>query len=155
MDLKTLNLYTFEDLRLNGFRSVPDEKGIYAVLVPDLFEVQFLDDTTAIKTYRGKNLLYPASDLRTKYNSSDRKLLYIGKAGGESNKLRQRIRQYVKYGCGEANNHRGGRAIWQIRNNHQLLIGYCMCDEPETKESASLAEYFNQYGTFPVANWRY
>ncbi|MDD2476938.1 MAG: hypothetical protein PHI32_13645 [Dysgonamonadaceae bacterium] len=154
MNIKFLNFYTFENLWLNGFRSIPNEKGIYIVMVPEQFDVQFLENTTAITTHNGKNLLYPACDLRTKYNSSDRKILYVGKAGGENNKLRQRIRQYVKYGYGEANNHRGGRAIWQIKNSEQLLIGYHICEKPRDEESILLAEYYSKYGTFPVANWK-
>lgn len=151
--IEFLGFSSFEDLHLNGFGAIPIEKGIYAVIVPDFFDVQFLDHTTAITNYRGRNLLYLAHVLTTKYNSSDRKILYIGKVGGV-NGLCQRIRQYVRYGYGEARNHRGGRAIWQIDNNKQLLIGYWICDEPEAKERELLAEYHNRYGTFPVANWR-
>ena len=79
--------------------------------------------------------------------------MYIGKAGGAMNKLHNRIMQYVKHGYGEAKNHRGGRAIWQIDDNKNLLLGYYVCENPEAEEHRLLVEYFNKYGKLPLANW--
>lgn len=58
-----------------------------------------------------------------------------------------------RYGYKEAENHRGGRAIWQIENSEELLLGYRSCENPEAKEREMLKEYYEKYGTFPVANW--
>lgn len=154
MNLGALNSCTFNTFRLKGFKSIPNEKGIYIVMVPKSFNVRFLESTTAIDVFHGRCLLYPACVLETKYNHTDKRILYVGKAGGEKNKLRQRIKQYVNYGYGEASNHRGGRAIWQIENNQRLLIGFHICEDPREKEKRLLSDYFNLYGTFPVANWR-
>lgn len=88
-----------------------------------------------------------------KFNKANQKVLYIGKAGGERNRLRQRIKQYVRYGYHEVKNHRGGRAIWQVNNNKQLLLGYFLCDNPKIKERELLLEFHNKSGTYPVANW--
>jgi hypothetical protein len=51
-------------------------------------------------------------------------------------------------------NHRGGRAIWQIENNKDLLIGYFLCNSPESKEKELLKIYKGQYGVLPLANWK-
>lgn len=79
--------------------------------------------------------------------------MYIGKAGGERNKLRQRVRQYIRYDFGEVENHRGGRAIWQIDNSKELLLGYCACENSEAKERELLEQYYKKYKTLPVVNW--
>lgn len=52
----------------------------------------------------------------------------------------------------EANNHRGGRAIWQIENSNDLLVGYLICNNPEEKEKELLIGYLNQFGVLPVGN---
>ena len=148
-----LNFCSFEQLNRDGFTSIPNEKGIYMVIVPDGFNVIFTEYTTAISEYKGQNLIYPTEVLSSKFNNSDQKILYIGKAGGNTNKLRQRISQFVRYGYQRASNHRGGRAIWQIKDNKHLLIGYFVFAAPENKERELLQEYANKYGVLPVANW--
>lgn len=99
-------------------------------------------------------MLYNRDILQAKYENSDQEILYIGKAGGKNNKLRQRIRQYLKYGIKEVNNHRGGRVIWQLENNNKLLIRYLKCDNPEAKEKELLQNHLDAYGVLPVANWK-
>lgn len=80
--------------------------------------------------------------------------MYIGKAGGDVNRLKQRIRQLIRYGYGKVQNHRGGRAIWQIANNRHLLIRYIECNNPEITETKLLVKYQEKYGVLPVANWQ-
>lgn len=153
LDFRQFTYMTIEALYKDRCSAVPNEKGIYIVMVPDDFDIVFSDQNTALNEFKGKNLLYPSENLRLKFDKSDKKVLYIGKAGGKRNKLHQRIRQYILYGFKEAENHRGGRAIWQIDNNKQLLLGYYPCENPETKERELLKQYYVQYGTLPVANW--
>ena len=70
--------------------------------------------------------------------------------------MRQRIRQYTKHGYGEAKNHIGGRAIWQLENNKELLIEIVPSDlEPEYLESLLLDEYYLTHNnTLPFANFK-
>lgn len=70
------------------------------------------------------------------------------------NKLKQRIMQYVRYWYGEINNHRVGRAIWQIVNNKNLLLGFIECYNPEKIEKELLERYESKYKVLPVANWK-
>lgn len=117
-------------------------------------KIKFSMDTTAIKEYSNKSMIYDMGLLNDKFDKSDNEILYIGKAGGKKNKLKQRIRQYVRYGYGEVNNHRGGRAIWQIADSKSLLLGFIECDNPEKIEKELLEEYESKYKVLPIANWR-
>jgi hypothetical protein len=81
-------------------------------------------------------------------------LLYIGKAKKSSGRgLRKRITEFVKYGYSMVNNHRGGRAIWQLDNNKELLIKVIECDNPKIVERNELIKYKEIYGEYPFANW--
>lgn len=137
---------SFKDLDCS---KISDMKGIYKVYIPEQFCVKILDTTTAIKEFKGQNLLYPAHELKTKFDKTDKKIIYIGKAL----KLQKRITQFLNYGYGKADNHRGGRAIWQIEDNKNLQIGYFICENPDKKEHELLSEYYNQHGILPLANW--
>lgn len=147
-------LSTVEHLYQTGCSHVPFESGVYFVLVPDLFDVNFSNNTTAIREYMGRSLLYPAEELASRFQNSDKRIMYIGKASGERNRLRQRLRQLVRYGYGEVQNHRGGRALWQIDNAHQLLIEYLPCEQATQAEADLLHEYVNRFNSLPIANWQ-
>ena len=104
-----------------------------------------------------------------------RKILYIGKAGGEKNSdLYNRLGLYMKYGVGKAQNHKGGRAIWQIdeetRKNLYVFWIYVNGDKAYEKagklETLLLQEYNKRVSEkllssnvrksfkYPFANWR-
>jgi len=145
-------LHTVEHFYKTKCADVPLQKGVYFVVVPDLFEVTFSNNPIAIQEHMGQALLYDLDMLKCKFSKTDKRILYIGKASGERNRLRQRIRQLVRYGYGEAQNHMGGRALWQINNAHQLLIGYLPCEQATQAEAKLLHEYFNRFETLPLAN---
>ena len=50
--------------------------------------------------------------------------------------------------------HRGGRAIWQLKNNKKLLIEIEPCEKPREKERQFLIEYYEKYNSYPYANWK-
>lgn len=129
-------------------------KGIYIIKKSKEMKIEFSLDTTAIKKYSNKSMIYDIDVLEKKFDKSDKEILYIGKSGGKKNKLKQRISQYVRYGYGEVNNHRGGRAIWQIADSKSLLLGFIECDNPEKIEKELLEEYKSKYNVLPIANWR-
>ena len=80
-------------------------------------------------------------------------ILYIGKANGEKG-LFQRLRQYMRYGFDAGNNHRGGRAIFQVEGYENLICRWCVCENCEDKERLLLENFKRKYGTYPIANWR-
>jgi hypothetical protein len=83
-------------------------------------------------------------------------LIYIGQAGGNgsANTLNKRIRQYINFGNGKNVGHYGGRFIWQIKDNHQLIFAWKEVpnDNPSVIEKQLLMDYINHYRMFPFAN---
>lgn len=151
---KIKNFYSIEELYNMKFSCIPEKKGIYIVIKSKEMKIEFSMDTTAIKEYKNKSMIYNIDLLNDKFEQSDKEILYIGKVGGKRNNLKQRISQYVRYGYGEVNNHRGGRAIWQIADSKSLLLGFIECDNPEKIEKELLEEYESKHKVLPIANWR-
>lgn len=140
---------TLDDLHRSNCSNLPDSIGIYYVIAPQDMQIRFTDHTP-----NKAASVYPVEILSSKYSTCcDKEILYIGKANGRHG-LRQRIRQYMKYGWNEAVNHKGGRAIWQIENFGSLLLTYEPCPDCERREHLLLKEYKNRNGTYPLANWR-
>ena len=144
--------HTIQQLHDLNCSTVPKDSGIYVIDIPKGFQVKFKNTTTAIEVFNGHSMLYPAEELQEKYEQSDKRRLYIGKAAG-TNGLRQRLRQMIQYGWRNATNKRGGRAIWQIENCYELLEGYFICENPRIKETELLNKYIEDYKVMPVANW--
>ncbi len=163
----TCKRYSIKELYRN-YDIIPKESGIYLVECPKNFKVVFSDyPTRKIKI----NKYYYAAELNDKYNRTlNNKILNIAKAdmrikGGA---LNRRIKELIRFGYGEANNHRGGKAIWQIRNNEQLVVCWETLDEINRKwdkifdtakdaENALINYFYNKYNEYPLANmeeWR-
>ena len=138
------------DFRKQGPRKepylVPTVKGIYCIRVPAGMEITFKD---AIDNHPGD--AYRVEDLEAKLVPSD--ILYIGKANGKRG-LFQRLRQYMRYGFDGGNNHRGGRAIFQIVGHENLICKWYPCEDCEEEEHRLLERYKSKYSTYPIANWR-
>ena len=87
----------------------------------------------------------------------DKKIIYIGKAD-KNNKskrhIRKRVTELIRYGYGECDNHRGGRAIWQLKNNKELLLEVIYRENPREKERELLIDYHNKCGEYPFANFK-
>ena len=134
--------YSFEELMKNPLL-IPKEKGVYLVLKNKDFKFELIKDK------------YYADDILTskyeKVKISD--LLYIGKANGK-NGLYQRIQQYIKYGLGIGSTHKGGRAIFQLKNWQKLLVLYVPVTDCEKEEKEILTKFKNAMGTYPLANFR-
>lgn len=145
---------------LNNYSYLPKANGIYIVTNENEDEdVEFLDTTTAITEYlkngEVKNLLYTKEELTNKYNNGNKKVLYIGKAECKNGGLKTRIRQLLKYAQKEGKIHRGGRALWQIKDwENKLTIFYCEIEQAEAKERELLCLHEDEYSVLPVANWR-
>ncbi len=141
--------YTLKELYESDCKEVPKDNGIYRVLVPDGMKIVFR--SIAINVHAP---LYPAEVLQEKFSKCKNKtVLYIGKASGRKG-LRQRLKQYMKYGWNEAVNHKGGRAIWQIEGADQLLLQFECCEDADEVEHRLLREYQQENGSYPLANWR-
>ncbi len=128
---------------------IPEVPGVYRVLLPKGMTIRFTE-----QTYNPSAKLYSAEQLSRKYREcTDQDVLYIGKADGKKG-LRQRLKQYMNYGWGNATNHKGGRAIWQIEDAGFLLLAFEVCGDARAREKQLLADYKAQNGSYPLANWR-
>lgn len=140
---------TLETLYRSSCQGIPDAPGVYWVLAPEGLPIQF--EPAALNRSAP---LYPVDLLMQKYAAcKDKRILYIGKASGKKG-LRQRLRQYMKYGWNKAVNHKGGRAIWQIQNAGMLLLTYEPCPDCVEREHQLLRDYRAVNGCYPLANWR-
>lgn len=140
---------TLETLYCSDCAGIPDVPGVYWVLAPEGLPIRFEASAPNLAAP-----LYPVDVLTPKYaDCSDKQILYIGKAGGKKG-LRQRLRQYMKYGWNKAANHKGGRAIWQIQNFGMLLLTYEPCSDCVRREHQLLHDYRTRNGHYPLANWR-
>lgn len=139
---------TFSNLEENGYNDIPNEPGLYVVLMPNNFTPIFTDTSTAISEFRGRNLLATIETLQENWVKNSR-ILYIGK----SNNLNRRFREFVRYGYGLGVNKRGGRYIWQLVNCHNLLIGYVTDNNPRETEHQLIVNFRNNHnGKRPFAN---
>lgn len=143
---------------LNNYSSLPKSSGIYIVTTEEDENVEFLDTTTAITEYikdgQVKNLLYDKAKLAEKYSKGNKKVLYIGKAECKNGGLQKRIKQLLDYALGKNKIHRGGRALWQIKDWDKLILYYYELDCAKAKENELLCLHKIEYSVFPVANWR-
>ena len=146
------NLQTIRELYESGFASIPKEQGVYFITAPEGWHPAF--QSTFFRPAKRPCSPYPAKLLEAKYQIQGcPQLLYIGKAGGRCG-LRQRLRQYIRHGYGEVGNHMGGRAIWQSPNCETLLVSWEMCPHPDAREHQLLLQFRQQFGDYPLANWR-
>ena len=99
-------------------------------------------------------MLYNKAKLIEKYNKGNKRVLYIGKAACDDGRLQKRIGELLDYAQGKCNNHRGGRALWQIKDWDKLMIYYFEIDCAEDKEKELICLHKAEHLVFPVANWR-
>ena len=158
--LKSFKEYRAELEQYGKLISIGEVGGIYKVYMPTDYKMIIRPTTDAITNYKGKSMLYTEQELVNKWEkicqrAVDKEILYIGKASkSKTRNLRKRLTEYLKYGYGEVKNHRGGRAIWQLEDNKELLVEIIQCENPEEREKELLIEYHQQCGEYPFANWR-
>ena len=164
MSAKEKNINNLKKLGFLGVRSVkhliesdceniPNVMGVYVVFYK-IEQINFLNDSIG-GHFKGKNPTVSINKLSEKWVDNT-PILYIGKAGGfKSNAtLKKRIKQYIQFGNGQPVGHWGGRLIWQIKENRELLIAYKSLSDidPREYEKTLLNKFFEIYGKLPFAN---
>lgn len=138
---------------------IPQAPGVYVVLgnYPEI--PAFLEKGTGPEFHFKKGMLpqpmnYPLKELEKKW-VEDTLIMYIGKT---DETLRKRISTYIKFGMGKDVAHRGGRAIWQLPDSDNLLIGWKIIDpslNPSQGEKEWLKEFKERHNfRLPFANWK-
>ena len=124
--------------------SVPREPGIYIVLRTASTQPQLLEVTRA-----RAGSAYPVEDLSARWVEST-PVIYIGKAEAKVGGLRKRLGQFARKGA----SHQGGRSIWQLADQDELLV--CWATTPdESAEEVEIhyrAVFAERYGRWPFAN---
>lgn len=135
------------------YAQIPLVQGIY-IVVNTQGKINFLDESVG-GHFKGRNPTVHIELLNSNLVENSC-VLYIGKAGGAFSKatLRSRLKQYLRFGQGEPVGHWGGRLIWQIKNNKELLLCWkeLSGQKPREIEKALIQEYINIYGVRPFAN---
>lgn len=135
-----------EDLKLPG---------VYVVLREWPTNAQLMEFEPMFK-YKDGSPMRPLAELQSAWDLAT-PVLYIGKAGDLNRGvgLKKRLSQFRRYGGGTADNHAGGRAIWQVPNAlEDLRICWIATPglHPECVERQLLAQFKNDFGSLPMAN---
>lgn len=128
--------------------TTPSSSGIYAVLRASESQPEFLDKNEAWP-FRGDPTVDRSVLVRSWVTGTP--VVYLGKA----NTLRSKIGAYRRHGTGGHSKHWAGRYVWQLADHRELLVCWRPCTEgedPETVETALLADFRDQFGSPPFAN---
>jgi hypothetical protein len=133
--------------------SVPHAEGTYKVYLPEGFKMVIREKSDATKFLKQPpydvELLSAKWKRICKYNEPDNNVVYIGKADD----LQKRTRQFLRFSIGLDVNHAGGRALWQLENNKQLLFEYTVEENCREKEKQMIEDFMNRHGgEKPFAN---
>ena len=148
-DLKAAGFQGFipvSELQSGKIVSVPEEPGIYMVVIPEGFIPVFLPVGT------GGHFKEKDPNVRTGILESswvmDTCVIYIGKAGGKT--------KYVRFGAGDPVGHWGGRYIWQLKDSGRLLVCWrpsASGEDARLIESSLISGFKDMYGgQRPFAN---
>lgn len=151
-DLNMNGCATVKELKQSCSR-IPDCKGIYFILREFTNEVPKFRENGAVKMHDGKLLDYPVDLLESKW-VDDTQIIYIGKTDSS---LRKRLGTYMRFGQGKDAPHRGGRAIWQLPDSDEFVVGWRFVGANESArdlENRLLVEFKNHHrGKLPFANF--
>ena len=148
---------TIGQLHRSGCAEVPDERGVYVVLVRGDAPHGFLARSTA-PLWRKQDPT-EREDVLAAHWVEGARLLYVGLAPGPGvrSRLRQRVKRFLRFGHGSVVAHWAGRYIWQLRESSRLEVAWRSCGEaedPAAIERALLARFERQHGALPFANAR-
>jgi len=139
------NAYTFKELENGKLEKIEKRHGIYKVSVPKDFGEIVLNP----KKYKEYDIKSEKIEKREPLLKGKRKVLYIGRAKN----LHRRIKQYIKYGLHEADNHKGGRYIFAINGWENLLIEVEYCENYKEREADGINKFKETHnGERPFAN---
>jgi hypothetical protein len=127
-------------------RSLPTSRGVYAALRPSAEAPVFLVANPVVR-----RRLYSTAELSAKWVPSAT-IVYLGKAD-PADGIRGRLGAFSR----KAQNHGGGRAIWQLSDAESLLAAWLPTPGSlgAVVETAYLRAFVDAHGRFPYANWRF
>ena len=145
----------FRPLGVLDINRIPQKPGIFAVLQPEGFRLQFLAKSTA-GVFKKKDPTLKAETLAAEWiDGAD--ILYVGKAGpgSKGNRgLRRQLQEFVDFGKGKPPGHWDGRLIWQLAAAGSLIAAWkeLPVEQLTPTEAAYHAAFVAEYGRLPFAN---
>lgn len=109
---------TWRDLRASDVADVPGSPAVYLVFRASISAPRFLDRSAAGR-FKGQDPTVTTAVLEAKWVPGA-KVVYIGKA----DVARRRLKQFARFGAGEPVAHWGGRYIWQLADQEELLVAW-------------------------------
>lgn len=134
---------------------IPQVPGVYVVVYPGWSRPSFLPRSIG-GHFKGKDPTVEVGTLSVKWvEAAD--VIYVGKADARrrSGGLRERIREYQRYGAGEPVSHSGGAYIWQLSESANLLIAWRATgadERPAAAEAELIDAFYQVHGALPFAN---
>jgi hypothetical protein len=133
---------------------IPSQRGIYVVLRLANSPPRFRKRSSA-GHHKRRDPTVEVGTLRRAW-IADTCLLYIGKAGGKTQRstLQSRVSAYLRQGNGGNAGHAGGRAIWQLTDASSLVIAWKVIPRgnPRVHEKELIARFKLVYQRRPFAN---
>jgi hypothetical protein len=142
----------WEDLRSNGIHEIPQDSGLYTVVRTSRSQPVFLERSPP-GWFKGKDPTVPVTSLESKWIDGA-EVVYIGEGGN----LRNRLKLFLRFGCGDACAHKGGRYIWQLADAFDLLVAWKPCGVEVSSRNAErelLERFYAVHGQLPFANLRW
>lgn len=145
---KYANFVTLEELKSN-LNIVDQLPGIYSVFYKGK-QPNFLEVGTG-GHFKGKDPNVTLDVLQEKWLAGVQEI-YIGKAYN----LRSRLDLCVRFGQGEPVRHYGGRYIWQIEDQSQLIFAWKAVEDTNPREVKKqlIQEFKELHGSYPFAKLR-
>ena len=144
---------TIAELIKNNYTDIPKVRGVYVLLYHKLIP-EFVEVGTG-GHFKARNPNVPIETLKDNW-VQDSSIIYIGKAGAEdgSATLHSRLKQYFRFGQGEAVGHWGGRYIWQLKDCKNIVVCWkeLPCGDPRSEERKLIEDFKTRYGRRPFAN---
>lgn len=148
-----IGFYSIAQLN-NNSSLIPNENGVYMILFNESTSPIFINPGSG-GFFKEKNPNVPVDTLNKNWLAGT-PVIYIGKAGSPTGSatLNSRLKQYLKFGQGQNIGHYGGRYIWQIQNNKDLLICWKATPnkEPRVIEKELISNFTKKYHARPFAN---
>ena len=134
---------------------MPDEAGVYAVVLPSLGDGRFEDETSAGR-YQGRNPRVSRQELQTAWVPNTQ-VVYVGRTGrrGGGRHLEKRIEDLVRFGQGEDGvPHYGGKRLWHLSERENLLVGWKVTENSTGEEVRLQGQFKARHRMLPFANER-
>jgi hypothetical protein len=145
-----------QQLNENNYEGIPKKPGVYVLLRRGIGPRTFCTPSKA-GWHKGKDPTIDLTELGERWVEGV-SVVYIGKAGKEGSNatLRQRLRAYLRSGLGHSAGHWGGRAVWQLADQAELIFAWRStpaADAPKL-ESELLLHFHRLHDKLPFANRR-